>query len=132
MSVIVRFAPSPTGKIHIGNVRTALLNWLFARRHGGTFILRLDDTDRERSTDANAEAIRTDLSWLGLTWDSSFRQSDRTQRYDEVKAQLIALGRLYSCYETEDELEIIANDVLEVIKLRLQLLIDRLEYTKHI
>jgi glutamyl-tRNA synthetase len=105
MSVIVRFAPSPTGRLHIGNVRTALLNWLFARRHGGHFILRLDDTDRERSTDANAEAIRTDLTWLGLTWDSTFRQSARTQRYDEVKAQLITSGRLYPCYETEDELD---------------------------
>ena len=104
MTVTVRFAPSPTGRLHIGNIRTALLNWLFARRHNGTFILRLDDTDRERSTDANAEGIRTDLTWLGLTWDDTFRQSDRTQRYDEVKAQLIAAGRLYPCYETEDEL----------------------------
>jgi glutamyl-tRNA synthetase len=105
MSVVVRFAPSPTGKLHIGNVRTALINWLFARRHGGHVILRLDDTDRERSTEANAEAIRTDLTWLGLTWDSTFRQSDRTKRYDEVKARLIAAGRLYPCYETPDELD---------------------------
>ncbi len=104
MTVIVRFAPSPTGKLHIGNVRTALLNWLFARRQGGKFILRLDDTDRERSTDANAEAIRTDLTWLGLTWDDTFRQSDRSDRYDEIRKQLIADGRLYPCYETEDEL----------------------------
>ena len=105
MSVIVRFAPSPTGKLHIGNVRTALLNWLFARRQGGRFILRLDDTDRERSTDANAASIRADLTWLGLNWDDTFRQSDRTARYDEIKAQLIASGRLYPCYETEDELD---------------------------
>ena len=104
MSVIVRFAPSPTGKLHIGNVRTALLNWLFARRQGGKFILRLDDTDVARSTEANAEAIRTDLTWLGLTWDDSFRQSDRSARYEEIKQQLIAAGRLYPCYETEDEL----------------------------
>lgn len=104
MSVIVRFAPSPTGKLHIGNVRTALLNWLFARRAGGKFILRLDDTDRERSTEANAEAIRRDLAWLGLDWDSTFRQSDRTERYEEIKGALIAAGRLYPCYETEDEL----------------------------
>ena len=104
MTVIVRFAPSPTGKLHIGNVRTALLNWLFARRQGGKFILRLDDTDRERSTDANAGAIRTDLTWLGLTWDDTFRQSDRSDRYDEIRKQLIAAGRLYPCYETEDEL----------------------------
>ncbi len=105
MSVIVRFAPSPTGKLHIGNVRTALINWLFARRQGGTFILRLDDTDRERSTDSNAEAIRTDLTWLGLTWDDTFRQSDRTSHYDAAKARLIASGRLYPCYETQDELD---------------------------
>ena len=105
MTVIVRFAPSPTGRLHIGNIRPALLNWLFARRHGGKYILRLDDTDRERSTEANAEAIRTDLTWLGLHWDETFRQSDRTTRYDEIKAQLIAKGRLYPCYETEDELD---------------------------
>ena len=105
MTVIVRFAPSPTGRLHIGNIRPALLNWLFARRHGGKFILRLDDTDRERSTDANAEAIRTDLTWLGLRWDETFRQSDRTARYDEVKTQLIKRGRLYPCYETEEELD---------------------------
>ena len=105
MTVIVRFAPSPTGRLHIGNIRPALLNWLFARRHGGKYILRLDDTDRERSTEANAEAIRTDLTWLGLHWDETFRQSDRTTRYDEIKSQLIAKGRLYPCYETEDELD---------------------------
>ena len=105
MSVIVRFAPSPTGKLHIGNVRAALLNWLFARRHAGKFILRLDDTDRERSTEANAEAIRVDLTWLGLTWDDTFRQSDRTERYEAIKQQLIASGRLYACYESEDELD---------------------------
>lgn len=105
MSVIVRFAPSPTGKLHIGNVRAALLNWLFAKRHAGKFILRLDDTDRERSTDANAQSIRDDLTWLGLTWDDTFRQSDRTRRYEEIKGQLIAAGRLYPCYESEDELD---------------------------
>ena len=105
MTVIVRFAPSPTGKLHIGNIRTALLNWLFARRNGGKIILRLDDTDRERSTDENAEAIRTDLTWLGLDWDDTFRQSDRSERYEVVKHQLIASGRLYPCYETADELD---------------------------
>jgi glutamyl-tRNA synthetase len=105
MSVIVRFAPSPTGRLHIGNVRTALLNWLYARRHGGQFILRLDDTDTQRSTEAFAEAIKTDLQWLGLTWDSSFRQSDRTARYAEAAEQLKAAGRLYPCYEAEDELD---------------------------
>ena len=105
MSVIVRFAPSPTGKLHIGNVRAALLNWLFARSKGGKFILRLDDTDRERSTDENADSIRADLTWLGLTWDDTFRQSDRTDRYEVVRKQLIAAGRLYPCYETADELD---------------------------
>ena len=105
MTVTVRFAPSPTGKLHIGNVRAALLNWLFARRHGGKFILRLDDTDRERSTEENAEAIRADLTWLGLTWDETFRQSDRSARYEEIKQKLIAAGRLYPCYETADELD---------------------------
>ena len=105
MSVIVRFAPSPTGRLHIGNVRTALINWLFARKHKGTFILRLDDTDTQRSTAVFADAIHTDLTWLGLTWDKTFRQSDRTQRYAEAAEQLKRSGRLYPCYETEDELD---------------------------
>jgi glutamyl-tRNA synthetase len=105
MTVTVRFAPSPTGRLHIGNVRTALLNWLFARRHKGTFILRLDDTDTVRSTEAFAQGIREDLTWLGLTWDSTFRQSDRTARYKDAAEQLKASGRLYPCYETEDELD---------------------------
>ncbi len=105
MTVTVRFAPSPTGKLHIGNVRTALLNWLFARKHAGKFILRLDDTDTARSTQAFADGIRHDLQWLGLTWDDTFRQSDRTERYREAATQLIKSGRLYPCYETEDELD---------------------------
>lgn len=105
MTVTVRFAPSPTGKLHIGNVRTALLNWLFARKHAGRFILRLDDTDTARSTEAFAEGIRQDLQWLGLTWDDTFRQSDRTDRYREAAAALMKSGRLYPCYETEDELD---------------------------
>lgn len=105
MTVVVRFAPSPTGRLHIGNVRTALLNWLFARKQKGTYILRLDDTDTARSTEAFAEGIREDLTWLGLTWDKTFRQSDRTARYAEAAEQLKAAGRLYPCYETEDELD---------------------------
>ena len=105
MSVIVRFAPSPTGRLHIGNIRTALLNWLYAARQGGTFILRLDDTDRERSTEAFAEGIRADLSWLGLVWAREERQSARMARYGEVAEQLKASGRLYPCYESEDELD---------------------------
>jgi glutamyl-tRNA synthetase len=104
MPCIVRFAPSPTGRLHIGNVRTALLNWLFAARAGGTFILRLDDTDHQRSSEAHAEGIRQDLAWLGLAWAREERQSARMQRYEAAAAALQAAGRLYPCYETEDEL----------------------------
>ena len=102
---LVRFAPSPTGFLHIGNARPALLNALYARRHGGRFLLRLDDTDRERSTRAFAEAVETDLAWLGIAPDLFFRQSDRTALYDAVAARLKASGRLYACYETSEELE---------------------------
>jgi len=105
MTPTVRFAPSPTGRLHIGNIRTAVLNWLLARRQGGTFILRLDDTDRERSTDAFAEAIRDDLRWLGLVWQREERQSARTALYEAAAEALRAAGRLYPCYESEDELD---------------------------
>ncbi|MFV0369203.1 MAG: glutamate--tRNA ligase [Hyphomicrobiaceae bacterium] len=105
MSVIVRFAPSPTGRLHIGNIRTAVLNYLFALKSDGKFLLRLDDTDVERSTQEFADAIKTDLDWLGLPTDWSVRQSDRLARYDEVAEQLKASGHLYPCYESEDELE---------------------------
>jgi glutamyl-tRNA synthetase len=105
MSPIVRFAPSPTGLLHIGNVRTALLNWLFAKKHGGRFLLRLDDTDTQRSTEAFAQAIQDDLTWLGLTWDDMFRQSDRSAQYAAAAERLKAAGRLYPCYESEDELD---------------------------
>ena len=104
-SPIVRFAPSPTGRLHVGNVRAALLNWLFVRRHGGRFVLRLDDTDRERSTEAFARGIEEDLRWLGLEWDRLERQSARFARYDQARDSLIAAGRLYACYETPQELE---------------------------
>lgn len=103
--VRVRFAPSPTGFLHIGNARLAIVNWLFARKQGGQFILRLDDTDLARSEDRFAQAIETDLAWLGLTHDVFFRQSDRIARYDEAKDQLIRAGRLYPCFETGEELE---------------------------
>ena len=76
-SPVVRFAPSPTGKLHVGNVRTALINWLFAKGQGGRFILRVDDTDTERSTQEYEDQIRADLKWLGLVWDDSFNQSHR-------------------------------------------------------
>ena len=102
---IVRFAPSPTGRIHIGNARTAILNWLFARKTGGHFVLRYDDTDRARSTDAFAEGIAVDLTWLGIVPDRIAYQSRRIAEYDKAAARLKAAGRLYPCYETVDELE---------------------------
>ncbi|MCJ2008556.1 glutamate--tRNA ligase [Methylobacterium sp. J-092] len=105
MAPLVRFAPSPTGFLHIGNARPALLNALFARARGGRFLLRLDDTDRERSTEAFAEAIETDLAWLGIVPDLRARQSDRTAIYHAAANRLKALGRLYPCYETSEELE---------------------------
>ncbi len=105
MPTKVRFAPSPTGRLHIGNLRPALLNWLFARRTGGKFLLRIDDTDRERSREDLVDAIKADLTWLGLTWDEFDRQSLRSERYDAVVETLKASGRLYACYETPDELD---------------------------
>src|SRR6516165_9432291 len=97
---VVRFAPSPTGLLHVGNIRAALFNWLFARRHGGKFVLRLDDTDRGRSKPEFEAAIGRDLDWLGLGWDVKERQSDRLALYDAARDKLIAAGRLYPCYET--------------------------------
>ncbi len=105
MTITVRFAPSPTGYLHIGNARTALWNWLIARKAGGVFILRLDDTDRERSTEAFATAIREDLGWLGIRPDRLERQSDRVARYAEELERLKAAGLVYPAYETADELE---------------------------
>jgi glutamyl-tRNA synthetase len=104
--IITRFAPSPTGKLHIGNVRTALINWLYAKKHGGKFILRMDDTDLVRSKDEYKNAILTDLKWLGLTWDSEFNQLSRGEKYEQAKAELISKGRLYPCYETPEELDV--------------------------
>jgi len=105
MTVKVRFAPSPTGKLHVGNIRTALVNWLFAKSQDGMFMLRIDDTDLERSTKENEDAIRADLTWLGMTWGETFKQSDRFARYTEAAEQLKAKGLLYPCYETAEELE---------------------------
>lgn len=102
---LVRFAPSPTGYLHIGNARPALLNALFARARGGRFLLRLDDTDRERSTAAFAAAVSEDLAWLGIVPDLFARQSDRVAIHDAAAARLKAAGRLYPCYETPEELE---------------------------
>ena len=100
----VRFAPSPTGNLHVGNLRTALINFLFARKAGGQFMLRIDDTDTERSTAAFEEGIRADLQWMGMAWDVEDRQSERLDRYDAALAQLRADGRAYACYETPEEL----------------------------
>ena len=105
MTVKVRFAPSPTGKLHVGNIRTTLFNWLYARHHDGVFILRLDDTDKARSTEAFAQGIRDDLTWLGLEWDEEFSQSERFERYDAITQDLKRSGRLYPCYENPDELD---------------------------
>ncbi len=102
---VVRFAPSPTGRLHIGNIRTALFNWLFAKKNGGSFILRLDDTDRERSTQEFAKGIVDDLSWLGLTPDRTEKQSDRFELYDKAAEKLREKGVLYPCYESPEEIE---------------------------
>ena len=106
MSVTVRFAPSPTGRLHAGNIRTALLNYLFARKMGGRLIFRLDDTDRERSTEEFAEGIREDLAWLGIDYADEVHQSDRFARYAEAVEKLKTTGRLYPAYETPEELEL--------------------------
>ena len=105
MSVKVRFAPSPTGKLHVGNVRTALVNWMFAKGQGGSFVLRIDDTDLARSTPEFEQGIEDDLSWLGLVWDERHNQSKRFDRYEEAAARLKASGRLYACYDTSEELD---------------------------
>ncbi|HET7851451.1 MAG TPA: glutamate--tRNA ligase family protein, partial [Methyloceanibacter sp.] len=106
MTTTVRFAPSPTGRLHAGNIRTALLNWMFAQQRGGRLLLRLDDTDHERSTEEFADGIREDLTWLGLGWDHEVKQSDRFAIYDAAVEKLKASGRLYPAYETQDELEL--------------------------
>jgi glutamyl-tRNA synthetase len=100
----VRFAPSPTGWLHVGNARIALANWLEARKRGGTFVLRLDDTDVARSKPEFAQGIEEDLRWLGLDWDESFRQTDRLARYEAAAEVLKKKGLLYPCLETEEEL----------------------------
>lgn len=104
-SPIVRFAPSPTGRIHIGNARVALFNYLFAATHHGRFILRFDDTDSARSTEEFARGIEVDLAWLGVVPHATFRQSERAARYEAAAAKLREEGRLYPCYETPEELE---------------------------
>jgi len=105
-SVVTRFAPSPTGRLHVGNIRTALHNWLWARKHGGRFLLRLDDTDLARSTEAFADAIHADLEWLGLSPDGACRQSDRFALYEARFEDLRAAGRVYPAYESAEELDL--------------------------
>ncbi len=109
MSIKVRFAPSPTGRIHVGNVRTALVNFLFAKSQAaggqGVFVLRIDDTDLERSTKDFEDGIETDLKWLGLNWDERHNQSQRFPIYQAAADRLKAMGRLYPCYETQEELD---------------------------
>ncbi len=100
----VRFAPSPTGFLHVGNTRVALANALFARRHGASFLLRLDDTDAERSRPEYEQAIAQDLAWLGIAWDATFRQREHLALYDAAAERLRASGRLYPCFESEEEL----------------------------
>src|SRR5690606_8148310 len=106
MNVTTRFAPSPTGRLHVGNVRTALHNWLLARKHGGRFLLRIDDTDSARSEERFVAAIRADLEWLGLVPDGEERQSDRLALYERAFDQLAAAGRIYPAYETAQELDL--------------------------
>jgi glutamyl-tRNA synthetase len=106
MTVTTRFAPSPTGRLHVGNIRTALHNFLFARKHGGTFVLRIDDTDRERSTAEFDQAIRDDLDWMGLAPDRVVRQSERFDLYEREFQRLKEADRVYACYETPEELDL--------------------------
>jgi glutamyl-tRNA synthetase len=110
MTIVTRFAPSPTGLLHIGGVRTALFSWLYARRHGGRFILRVEDTDRERSTDEAVQVILDGMQWLGLTHDEGpYYQTRRFDRYAQVLQQLLAEGKAYHCYCSKDELEEMRN-----------------------
>jgi glutamyl-tRNA synthetase len=104
--VVTRFAPSPTGYLHVGNIRTALHNWMWAQRMGGRFMLRIDDTDAERSDEAYVTAIRADLAWLGLNPDGEVRQSERFALYEQRFAELVAAGRVYPAYESQQELEL--------------------------
>ena len=101
-----RFAPSPTGYLHIGGARTALYSWAYARRHGGTFVLRIEDTDLERSTEESVQAILDGMRWLGLDWDEGpVRQTERLHRYREVAERLLHEDKAYYCYSTREELD---------------------------
>src|SRR5579863_4039165 len=105
MTIVVRFAPSPTGFLHIGGARTALFNWLFAKHHGGVYRLRIEDTDRARSTEEAVQAIIDGLRWLGLEWDGEIVfQSERLERHAEAARRLLQEGRAYHCYASPAEL----------------------------
>ena len=106
MTVVTRFAPAPTGRLHVGNIRTALHNWMLAQKHGGRFLLRIDDTDTTRASEASVDAIRADLAWLGLHSDGEERQSERFELYEREFARLAQAMRVYRCYETAQELEL--------------------------
>ena len=114
MTTVTRFAPSPTGYIHVGNLRTALMNYMITRKAGGTFILRLDDTDQERSKQEYADGLMEDLDWLGLHWDRVEKQSLRMDRYREAADQLRANGRFYECFETPVELDLKRKKLLSM------------------
>ena len=110
--VITRFAPSPTGFLHIGGGRTALFNWLYAKKQGGKMLLRIEDTDRERSTDAAIDAIIDGLKWLGLNWDGeTVFQFARAARHKQAAESLLAEGKAYYCYASPEELEEMAVDL---------------------
>ena len=111
-NIKVRFAPSPTGYMHIGNTRTALFNWLLAKKLGGRFMLRIDDTDRERSKKEYEDSLRESLVWLGLNWTEEARQSARMDRYNAVVEQLKQQGRIYACWETPEELELMRKQLM--------------------
>ena len=113
---VTRFAPSPTGYIHVGNLRTALMNWMIARKSGGTFILRLDDTDQERSKQEYSDALMEDLEWLGLTWDRVEKQSLRLDRYRAAAEELKAAGRFYECFESPTDLDLKRKKLLNMHK----------------
>lgn len=104
MTIVSRFAPSPTGGLHLGSVRTAFISFLVPRAAGGKFVLRIDDTDMERSKDEHTESIKRDLQWLGMAWDEYYHQRGREDVYNAARDRLIAAGRMYPCYETEEEL----------------------------
>ncbi|GAB5388154.1 MAG: glutamate--tRNA ligase [Alphaproteobacteria bacterium] len=112
MSTALRFAPSPTGLLHVGNLRAAVFNWLLCRKLDGNFMLRIDDTDTERSTEEYTQGVYEDMQWLGLNWDRTAKQSDRFERYEELAEKLKADGRLYACYETPEELSLKRKSLL--------------------